>query len=1389
MPTKTHHVILRSRIEVTIDKHSQNNILQHILHKVIQRYIIPILSKLFAQYAPHDVVIHLDKLVIDVGSLNLSTLGKQLPRQLEQILMLKLKEQISKVIHNPTAHQVIPLPAAKMQAIAHYLSEGNFAWWMIERSEKQIEKIYLALLHDTPLLIAQLWANLAKKEKAVQRSMILFSRTTLAHTLAYLLQQPIPYFTPILTEMGLLLHQIRILAHGPYTPEQQIVSMALLGIINQPSYKVDRISFLQILLQQVARQTSIRYEKILEKLHTYYAQNDGKYSCNQTIKAWVLQLRDIVLTPPQCWYQDIKHQEKVLKALDKIGNHTMAPYQLSATISAIKAAMDQPGIPALVKSWLKEKKNREKLVKALPDALFISFLASIDPDIITLCSDFVQIATATTANVAPACTIKAITLVHCAFAHSTTTYFKEIKSLFRKYMSNNVINPQRFSILFATQAYHPAVEAAILPLVSIAQASLASDYPKTIMHQDGIIPTDQQLWHTRPTYLDKDHVSVSASTLSDTVDFLLYNTLPKDASVPAYLIAKCLEGATCKQIRDQLAPLCQEAAILRKLMQHATATTLCKLLQAFIPFPGQMLDGLEQLIIQSKVLQSTEQLTHIRLIKEIFIRAAIMHTPPITEKQYIERILCHLSAQISRSPTILCDQLINTAKQTTDYHFVETFTLLKATLAPLNLNKLDDVDLMFLFTHETFALDKACWPLYYSKLLPAIKHMVRQADAADLSRSVIDQLVAQHLPTIAKPLQETIGIALYKQMTNALQDKQAQVAKRWNLFLLTGQLGHYSAVTALLHDVIAHLPTFSLAQHKAHVRQRLIANFTHAQLILLVQKHSATGKALANFIQGSYQLWCATQGSLGEQTITKSLFWDGILKTLPKVSIAKDDWLAQIITELSNVLHIPPTTLLGTFQLLIQDTKGIPAQLTTALNRLQAKHRQGIQQQAIQRGYKASILTKLYLLLNGSLSLFAKQYHLAMPTLGNALIQFIADQPLALSKFLKEQDNHQLVARRIVHYFGQEVTTKIIACLAKDKALFVMHYLALLTNPLQHTTTPLHHLSTWKKELCISILYYLITKSQIEETDFIHCTLLTTCYAKAAMHQIITSIVATRGANQEEDKIITLLQPLIKPTHRMGQSTLATSPLETLPAAIQKAPSQKVSPLAEEIRVYTKNTGLVFLWPFFYDFFKVHNLMVGNQFVCEQAAHNAVHLLQYLVTGKLKSPEWQLTLPKLLCGLSYDAVLLPYRPIHAGYDPDGQEQTAMVDAPEKQPQQASTESIEARGLIANSAMEAIAINSQLLIEKVIKRWKSLTKLKATAPYQNDTTQHILKNYFLNRLGILTRQQVDDATENYFWHLTIMHQDHDTWHLLPPWSMTSLKLPWMQEAIILFWMLE
>jgi len=75
---------------------------------------------------------------------------------------------------------------------------------------------------------------------------------------------------------------------------------------------------------------------------------------------------------------------------------------------------------------------------------------------------------------------------------------------------------------------------------------------------------------------------------------------------------------------------------------------------------------------------------------------------------------------------------------------------------------------------------------------------------------------------------------------------------------------------------------------------------------------------------------------------------------------------------------------------------------------------------------------------------------------------------------------------------------------------------------------------------------------------------------------------------------------------------------------------------ADELYIY--NAGLVILWPFLENFFNRLDLIVDNQFKDEAAAQRAVGLLQY-IAGEDESPlETLLPLNKVLCGMAPEEV-------------------------------------------------------------------------------------------------------------------------------------------------------
>ncbi len=167
----------------------------------------------------------------------------------------------------------------------------------------------------------------------------------------------------------------------------------------------------------------------------------------------------------------------------------------------------------------------------------------------------------------------------------------------------------------------------------------------------------------------------------------------------------------------------------------------------------------------------------------------------------------------------------------------------------------------------------------------------------------------------------------------------------------------------------------------------------------------------------------------------------------------------------------------------------------------------------------------------------------------------------------------------------------------------------------------------------------------------------------------------------------------------------------------------------EEQRFVVKHAGILLLSPFFHSFFTRLQLMNGIEWISKQAQYKAVHLLKFLSTGRLQSPEYMLTLEKIFCGLAAD------EPV-----------PAQVELTEDDLREAGD-----------------------LLESVIEHWKVL----------KNTSANGLREAFLKRDGIITR--TDDG-----WLIRVERKTHDVLLDSIPWGYSTISLAWNRDVIFVEW---
>ncbi|MCF6404967.1 hypothetical protein L3C95_18850 [Chitinophaga filiformis] len=162
---------------------------------------------------------------------------------------------------------------------------------------------------------------------------------------------------------------------------------------------------------------------------------------------------------------------------------------------------------------------------------------------------------------------------------------------------------------------------------------------------------------------------------------------------------------------------------------------------------------------------------------------------------------------------------------------------------------------------------------------------------------------------------------------------------------------------------------------------------------------------------------------------------------------------------------------------------------------------------------------------------------------------------------------------------------------------------------------------------------------------------------------------------------------------------------------------------------YINNAGLILLHPYLSFCFDALGLREGQQFKDEAAKHRAVQLLGYLAYGEEEIPEYDLVLPKILCGIQ------PAEPV--------------------------------RRFIPLTEAEKTEANE--LLAAVISHWNAL----------GNTSPDGLRGNFLLREGKLEWKEEE-------WQLYVTQQAYDMLLNQLPWGFSVVGLSWMPWLIKTVW---
>ena len=329
----------------------------------------------------------------------------------------------------------------------------------------------------------------------------------------------------------------------------------------------------------------------------------------------------------------------------------------------------------------------------------------------------------------------------------------------------------------------------------------------------------------------------------------------------------------------------------------------------------------------------------------------------------------------------------------------------------------------------------------------------------------------------------------------------------------------------------------------------------------------------------------------------------------------------------------------------------------------------------------------------------------------------------------------------------QSIRMEIAYLLSPQAALLNEHLLA-HADKLQRATRAGGGRKQWEQRLWEASLSYLLaeTKSEIVPADYVQA-LARGVSDQADPRATLRTWYETLQQSNTSAAIRTLLQTIAEASavplrmDKENNENLDSNRLmvegEGNAVAVQKLPLldwdallNRAEPTDVTEEIYIDNAGQVLAAPYLPRLFSMLKLVEEGAFVDRQAAERAVHLLQFMVNEQTQSPEYQLTLNKILCGVS----------------------TGIPICRE----------------IAISAQEQETIEG--LMRGMIQNWRTI----------GNTSISGLRETFLRRKGKL------QLKEDGMWYLTVEPGVFDMLLDSLPWSFSVIKHSWMERAVHVTW---
>ncbi|MGA9995879.1 MAG: contractile injection system tape measure protein [Pyrinomonadaceae bacterium] len=380
------HSIRKQMLEVEVSSEALALALQPRLGDINQKYLLPVIERVFDELDVQGQQIKISRLNINLGDLPFEHFEEVAAERFYHELRRALAKVLREQAENPTPdNRSQPEEASHLELLEHYLLYGTLPFWASHDAAFSFQELFSELAERDSARLIQSIKKHGHQRRVIERIVLQLGEARLRNLLGLLE----PAHASLIIAYMIDLHETHrakpLLSLGDNEFARFTWVLTLSYLIREHGSQFNRKSFVKSLLETMAASEGLEFSQVLTTLHLGLKETEKNRTTESSLPAVIIEImRDINLetTTQQQQTEEASHLQMLehclLYGAPPVSTSRIEPFSLEEMMMEL-AERDSAALVRLIKKHGHQRRVVERIVMQLAEESLKRLLHLLEP--------------------------------------------------------------------------------------------------------------------------------------------------------------------------------------------------------------------------------------------------------------------------------------------------------------------------------------------------------------------------------------------------------------------------------------------------------------------------------------------------------------------------------------------------------------------------------------------------------------------------------------------------------------------------------------------------------------------------------------------------------------------------------------------------------------------------------------------------------------------------------------------------------------------------------------------------------------------------------------------------------------------------------------------------